>query len=87
MSWVLAMVRIRRVSSLCFGSQHPEDDQDVSKHVEVLTNCVLRNLILRLVSCWSYCVNCLLMSMLMLMLILMSMLMSMSMSMLVHGHE
>jgi hypothetical protein len=39
-SWVLAMVRIRRVSSLCFGSQHPEDDQDISKDVGVLTNYV-----------------------------------------------
>jgi hypothetical protein len=39
-SWVLAMVRIRRVSSLCFGSQHPEDDQGMSKHVGVLTSCV-----------------------------------------------
>jgi len=39
-SWVLAMVYIRRVSSLYFGSQHPEDDQDMSKHVGVSTNCV-----------------------------------------------
>jgi hypothetical protein len=39
-SRVLAMVIIRKVSSLCFRSQHPEDDQDMSKHVGVLTNFV-----------------------------------------------
>ena len=65
------MVRIRRVSILCFGSQHPEGDQDMSKHVGVLTNCVLKNVILTLVICYSYCVNSLLMLMLMSMLMLM----------------